>query len=232
MKTFEGTMHPSLARAYDILEPMFERYIVPESGQGLLGTKKAYMPVLNSLPDDGIRKKLYDAWEKSPRMKGAERWQMMKDETGDGGDEGGGGKRAKLEKRTGERLLAWRRELVLRHTYPRLDVNVSKQQNHLLKSPFCVHPKTGRVCIPIDPKKVETFDPFNCPTVRVLEEEINDFDMDPENANNTIMSDTEKTSLQASVEFFERDFLEGLRVTARKEARDRADRKGAMHIDF
>ena len=209
MKTFEGTMHPSLARAYDILEPMFERYIVTETGQGLLGTKKSYMPVLNSLPDDGIRKKLYDAWEKNPKMKGAERWQMMKIETGasDEGSGGGGGKKPKLDKKMAERLDAWRRQLVLRHTYPRLDVNVSKQQNHLLKSPFCVHPKTGRVCIPLDPKKAETFDPFNCPTVRILEEEINEFDNDPENANRTVTSDAEKTSLQASIEFFERDFL-------------------------
>lgn len=64
-------------------------------------------------------------------------------------------------------------DIVLQYTYPRIDSEVSKHRNHLLKSPFCVHPGTGRVCVPVDPAHVEDFDPERVPTVDQLLKELN-----------------------------------------------------------
>ena len=50
-------------------------------------------------------------------------------------------------------------EIMFEYCYPRLDANVTKGMNHLLKSPFSVHPKTGRISIPIDSNSLGYFDP-------------------------------------------------------------------------
>lgn len=65
-------------------------------------------------------------------------------------------------------------EILFAYLYPRLDVEVSKKMNHLLKAPFCVHPKTGKVCVPIDPAAAWDFDIDTVPTVSQLLQEVDD----------------------------------------------------------
>ncbi|NXS49540.1 PRI1 primase, partial [Balaeniceps rex] len=57
-------------------------------------------------------------------------------------------------------------EIMLQYCFPRLDINVSKGVGHLLKSPFSVHPKTGRISVPLDLQRLDQFDPFAVPTIR------------------------------------------------------------------
>ncbi|NWQ91744.1 PRI1 primase, partial [Burhinus bistriatus] len=59
-------------------------------------------------------------------------------------------------------------EIMLQYCFPRLDINVSKGVGHLLKSPFSVHPKTGRISVPLDLQRLDQFDPFAVPTIRYM----------------------------------------------------------------
>lgn len=178
-------LHPMLQRAYDILEPMFEKYIADDKGQGLLARKDRYTKILNTLPDETIRKELYDRWERpeNQSLTGADRWRHIRNVTTSPQAAAASSSTATMQTSAAKKrrvnyaeLDAWRVELVFTHCYPRLDANVSKTQNHLLKSPFCVHPKTGRVCIPIDAREAEQFNPFSVPTVRSLCSEIDQHD--------------------------------------------------------
>ncbi|KAM0746092.1 prim-pol domain-containing protein [Meredithblackwellia eburnea MCA 4105] len=96
-------------------------------------------------------------------------------------------------------------DIVLQYTYPRIDVEVSKKLNHLLKSPFCVHPGTGRVCVPLLPSQVDSFDPSKVPTVGQLLMELEDLQAkDP--AGDFGWKDT---SMREYVELFD-DFVKGV----------------------
>ena len=69
-------------------------------------------------------------------------------------------------------------EIKLQYSYPRLDINVSKGLNHLLKSPSCVHPKTGKICTTFSANTVDKFDPdIGVHTIMTLIEEINAYDV-------------------------------------------------------
>ncbi|KAJ2549577.1 p48 polypeptide of DNA primase, partial [Coemansia sp. RSA 1836] len=84
-----------------------------------------------------------------------------------------------VDKRAGKKgskfgLNTFERDIMLQMAYPRLDENVTTHVNHLLKSPFCIHPKTGRVCTPIATDQFDSFDPFAVPTLAQVLREANE----------------------------------------------------------
>jgi DNA primase small subunit len=122
---------------------------------------------------------------------------------------------------------------------------VSKMRNHLLKSPFCVHPKTGRVCVPFLASEVDEFDPFHVPTLPQLLQEVDAYDKaaaasntgdENENVNQGVQHDWQKTSLKPYFDKFQRNFLEPLlrdiRTHTMKRERDAKEKQAAAWGDF
>lgn len=60
-----------------------------------------------------------------------------------------------------------------------LHTRVAKPNTPCLPRTFsAVHPKTGRVCVPINPAEVRDFDPFTVPTLGQLQRQIDQYDKD------------------------------------------------------
>lgn len=231
--TLPTPLHPMMQRAFAILEPMFIKQVLPKSGHGILATEEKWITVLKSIPNTAelVRENLQKKWKKSDSTP-AEKWVELKQHLEVFVSKSKGGGKTPKTMSTAERnkLESWPVETVFRHTYPRLDINVSKMQNHLLKSPFCVHPKTGRVCIPIQAEKIESFDPFCVPTLPELMDQLNSYNSD--HAEVKVAHDWQKTSLKESFEPFIKNFLEPLWKDLRKEHRQRLEEQAAQTGDF
>ena len=237
-------LHPMLVRSFAVLEPMFIQQVLPASGHGLLADSSRWTALLESLPDaaDAVRQELLKQWSPSSSSKKSttpeEKWQQLKEHIRGfvkASAKGGANKASKhLTSKDRNRIEQWPVEVVFRHTYPRLDVNVSKMRNHLLKSPFCVHPKTGRVCVPFLAEQVDNFDPFAVPTLSQLMRELDEYEkQDTGDSNNAdLVPNWAKTSLKPYFEAFQSNFLRALTKENRRKERDEAEKVAAMTGDF
>lgn len=124
-------LHPSIEAAVEIAEDYFQQVILDEEMQDVLGTDETREKVLAIVGHEGAVEKARALWDVNPGASNRDRWTLLCEAINEAG-------------RKDIRMRTRKQEIILQYTYPRLDVNVSKQLNHLLKSPFVVHPKTGR----------------------------------------------------------------------------------------
>jgi DNA primase small subunit len=97
-------------------------------------------------------------------------------------------------------------DIVFAYVFPKLDANVSKGVNHLLKAPFSVHPKTGKVCVPFEPKSVHLFNPDEVCTVEQLQQELDRYEAThrSDSSSTSDVKDYQKTSIRPAVELLEK----------------------------
>jgi DNA primase small subunit len=224
-------LHPMLRRSFETLEPMFLNNIIGENGMKLLSDQESWVKVLKTLPDAarsaGIAASLDKKWSTTVSSE-KQKWSDIKKHLSDfvAKNKAPGKAQSSVSPKQRDEIEMWSYETVFRHTYPRLDINVSKMQNHLLKSPFCVHPKTGRVCVPMDVGKIDEFDPFAVPTLPQVIKEMGDYDNQHGEAAKK-MPDWMKTSLKAPFQQFQRNFLNPLKNEAVARKREAADKAAA-----
>ncbi|KAF8962382.1 hypothetical protein BGZ46_001175 [Entomortierella lignicola] len=198
-----NVLHPSLSRSYEILSEHFKNLVF--STQDILTTPENWEKVLAIIPDEAIRAQVRAEWEDAPDRAPSQKWEILKETIG----------RVIADSPKKKQLLEnIPRDIIFQYTYPRLDDKVSMDIRHLLKSPFCIHPKT---------ETCEDFDPLSsAPTVPQLVQELNEYDeQHPEEGSK--LQDWQKTSLRQHVEIFEK-FVKGILRDVRDKKRDEASR--------
>ncbi|KKA26171.1 hypothetical protein TD95_003598 [Thielaviopsis punctulata] len=188
-------LHPHLSRSLDLLKTHFQEDVL--EAQDPLADPERQKYMLGLIPDKTLQESLAQKWESSGGSS-LDKWAAI-----DAVAKRGAGKN--FDTRA---LRDAKQDIVLEYTYPRLDIEVSKKLNHLLKSPFVVHPGTGRVCVPVDTSRLDEFQPLEVPTVQHLLQQIDDWEDDGSQPGKTL-ADWEKTDLKPYVDYF-RTFVAGL----------------------
>ncbi|XP_047227425.1 DNA primase small subunit [Girardinichthys multiradiatus] len=199
-------IHPFIRESLAVVERYFPQYALQE--QDILGRRESVDKVLALVPED-VRRELQQLFQHERRPD--KRWDQIKDQ-------------AKKKQSIGKKGQYFEKEIMLQYCYPRLDVNVSKGVNHLLKSPFSVHPKTGRISVPMDLKDLDRFDPFAVPTISLICEELDrpkadeggaksedtkEKETEKDAAERRKIRDYKRTSLAKYVKYFDQ-FLDGM----------------------
>ena len=214
-------IHPYIQRCREIAIKYWKEYGL--KSQDILGSEEDIKAILKLIPISSVCKEMevsFQGCNSSP-----ERWEKLKECCN---------RNFVDDPKQNAKVRYIPSEIMLQYCFPRLDVNVSKGVNHLLKSPFCVHPKTGRVCVPINFEKVDQFDPFSVPTISDLCFEIENIESEnmPPDSDQTLIKEKKsgqwykKTKLYPYMKCFEEFLNKLLRDDCKQNAIERSDKQG------
>lgn len=164
-------LHPHLKRAKLIIEDHFPQIL---EDQELLSNKEREGKVLNLVSNGDVRAEIEREWGQMGPGENVAKWDTLVRIV-----------RHHQAKSPDRKMRYAIEEILLELTYPRLDIHVSKGVNHLLKSPFCVHPKTGKICVPFHARAVDKFNPSKVPTINQLISEVEAYDLKHNLVNKT-----------------------------------------------
>lgn len=205
--------HHSVKRARSIIEPLFNEIIIED--QNAFGSEAGIDKLLKMVSDENCRKELQKEFASSAKDSESI-WNTFE----------GYFESLRVRSLLKPKLKYIVEEVQMAMMYPRLDINVSKGTNHLLKAPFCVHPKTGKVCVPFNPNLVSEFDPMTVPTINFLLDEINEHDekrkKNPEEESR--IKDYKKTVMKKGTWVFEQ-FIRKLEQSTKSQAIAVSDKK-------
>lgn len=157
-------LHTSIRRSLNTIDKYFEVLL---QDQEFFSTPVGLKKLLKMIPEEGFRSQAEKVLEKLNESS-LERWKAFINI---------------YESYCRENSNAVRKmrylieEIKIQYCYPRLDVNVTKGFNHLLKSPFSIHPKTGKVSVAFKPAMAKHMKLDEIPTIFTLLD-----DNSPENA--------------------------------------------------
>lgn len=233
--------HPHVERSFEILRREFQTIILEEqnpwvSTSGSLENWNQIEQLLAFLPEQTLRSALRNKWKDQTSISTSRnKWD----------DLNAVAQKVLKHQSQVNQLNEAKKEIIIYYMYPRLDIEVSKQMIHLLKSPFCIHPGTGNVCVPFDPLRNISgnheddeygFNPMTSPNLSQLQNELDIWEAkrvnrdssqpleesEAEQQAQTRIPDYEKTSLKPYVEYFA-SFVLGVTKEGLKNAKRKAD---------
>ena len=217
--------------ALDYLRTIFGALVL--SNQDCFRSTEGYEELLKAIPDSRVVDTMRTKWAASPSRSSEDKWNDLLKQTQKTQSVSAPSIHRVYRSLTLDtpiqNLMAALEDVILQYTYPRLDAEVSKHRNHLLKAPFCVHPKTGRVCVPLDLAAIENFEPESVPTVGQLLRELDGIVREDEDSkefhsgtpyhfllfflSDACLVDWEKTSLKPYIDLLDRHALSLMEAT-------------------